>query len=177
MNEQDNIDPIQWFAVRTRQEKRAYDELSTLCEEVFYPVEEIKAPDGRKRMKSVIPHVLFIRTTRKNALSIESAGRKSPESNVPVWIYRYPDSNEIQVIGQSSIELLRLLTAHDTTRCKIYTVKHFTIGQRVKVTGGIFKGYEGFVKRIGKNKHVIVSIEGLCMVILPYIHPDLLEII
>ena len=41
--------------------------------------------------------------------------------------------------------------------------------------GGPYKGYEGYVQRVRKNKHVIVKIEGVCMVILPFIHPDLLQ--
>ena len=45
----------------------------------------------------------------------------------------------------------------------------------MRVIGGQFKGYEGHVQRVKKNKHVIVKIEGVCLVMLPFIHPDLLE--
>lgn len=164
-----------WFAIRTRQDFKAEKELSGLCDEVFFPKETVMTPGKKTRMKAVIPHVLFIKTSRDRALELEACGRTSPGTSIPFWIYRYPNDNEIQVIRQQSIDLLRLLTADDSTRCRIYTVKDFSINERVRVTGGIFKGYEGFVKRIEKNKHVIVNIEGVCMAILPYIHPDLLE--
>lgn len=166
-----------WFAIKTRMDFRAEKVLSTVCEEVYFPKESVKLPEGKTRIKAVIPHVLFIRTTHSKALYLEAGGCNDTGQSVPMWIYRNPKSNEIQAIPQQSIDLLRLLTTADTSKCRIYTVKDFKIDERVRVTGGPYKGYEGFVKRIAKNKHVIVSIEGVCMVILPYIHPDLLEII
>lgn len=168
-------DKSEWFAIKTRLDFRAEVFLAPLCDEVFFPKESIKLPDGKTRIRAVIPHVVFVRTTRDNILELESKGRISPELSIPFWIYRYPNDNRIQVIPQRSVDLLRLLTSDDTTRCRIYTPKEFRISERVKITGGLYKGYHGFVKRIDKNKHVIVSIEGVCMVILPYIHPDLLE--
>ncbi len=164
----------EWFAIKTRQDFRAEEELTPLCEEVLFPKDDLKVPGKRNRVKAIIPRVLFIRTTREQALELEMKGREHPELSVPFWIYRYPKDNRIQVIPQSSINLLRLLTADDTTRCEIFNKKDFKENQRVKVTGGPFQGYEGSVVRVKKNKHVIVKIEGICMVMLPFIHPDLL---
>lgn len=178
MSETDpNHSRTEWFAIKTRQDFRAEEVLSTQCDEVYFPKETIRLPEGKTRIRAVIPHVLFIRTTRTNALSLEAEGRKNPGQSVPMWVYRYPHDNRIQIIPQHSIDLLRLLTSDDSTKCRVYTANDFRVRQRVRVTGGLYKGYEGFVKRIEKNKHVIVSIEGVCMVILPFIHPDLLEAI
>lgn len=165
----------EWFAIKTRQDFRAEEELSPLCEEVLFPKEIISVSGKRNRVKAVIPRVLFIRTQRKEALELEKRGREHPELSVPFWIYRYPNDDSIQVIPQSSINLLRLLTADDTTRCEIFSKSDFSVNQRVRVTGGYFEGCEGYVQRVRKNKHVIVRIEGVCMVMLPFIHPDLLE--
>lgn len=170
-------DTSRWFAIKTRQDFKAERVLSKVCEDVFFPKESIKLDNGKSRIKAIIPHVLFIKTSRNIALALEADGRKNIPSSIPMWIYRYPHENEIQIIPERSIHLLRLLTAEDTTKCRIYTVKDFKVKQRVRVIGGAYKGYEGFIKRIEKNKHVIVSIEGVCMVILPYIHPELLEAI
>lgn len=164
-----------WFAIKTRQDFHAEEVLSAICEEVFFPKENVRHSGGKIQKKAVIPHVLFIKTTPEKALALEAESRKIPGSLIPFWIYRYPKCDEIQVIHQRSIDLLRLLTSDDTSRCRIYTVKEFKVTDRVRIIGGLYKGYEGFVKRIKKNKHVIVSIEGVCMVILPFIHPDLLE--
>ena len=165
----------QWFAIKTGHDFRAAEQLATLCDEVLFPKEEVSLPGQRRRVRAIIPRVLFIRTTRDNALARERAGREHPEKSVPFWIYRYPKENRIQGISHDSIRLLRLWTADDTGRCEIFTKTDFKENQRVRVTGGPFKGYEGFVQRGKKNRHVIVRIEGICLVMLPFIHPDLLQ--
>ena len=163
----------QWFAIKTRAEFRSEELLAASCDEVFLPKEIVKTPNGKPRVKAAIPHVLFIKTTHYHALELETASHA--DNYFPFWIYRYPNSQEIQPIRQSNIDLLRLITSDDTSGCCIYTDEDFIPGQRVKVIGGIFKNHEGSVKRIGRNRHVVVSIEGLCLVLLPFIHPDLLQ--
>lgn len=165
----------EWFAIKTRQDFRAETEFSPVCEDVLFPKETIKVAGKKDRLKAIIPHVLFIKTTRDKALELEKKGREHPESSIPFWIYRYPKDNQIQPISQNSIHLLRLLSAEDTTKCQIYNKSDFKENQYVKVTGGPFEGYKGYVVRVQKNKHVVVKIEGVCLVMLPFIHPDFLE--
>ena len=172
----EQIHKSQWFAIRTMQDLRAEKILGLLCDEVFFPKKIVSVNGKKTRELAIIPHVLFIKTSRENALALEMSGRKYPETSIPFWIYRYPDDDEIQVISQSAINLLRLLTADDPTQCEIFNKSDFGKSeQRVRIIGGIYKGYEGYVKRVKKNKHVIVKIEGVSLVMLPYIHPDLLE--
>lgn len=174
-NEDQDYQKTEWFAIKTRQESRAEAELKPVCDEVLSLKEVVKVPGKKNRLKSVIPHVLFIKTTRETALFMEREGREHPESSVPFWIYRYPQDNKIQSISENSIHLLRLLTADDTAKCEIFNKKDFKENQRVRITEGNFRGYEGSVVRVKKNKHVIVKIEGICMVMLPFIHPDFLQ--
>ena len=177
-----NMEPKQeekpeWFAIRARQDLRAEEELSKYCDEVLFPKERVKIQGGKDRIRPVIPRVLFIKSDRQTLINLEIKGREHPELNVPFWIYRYPKDKQIQVIPQSAIDLIRLLTAGDTTRCEIFNKKDFKENLHVRVTGGPFKGYQGYVQRVKKNKHVVVKIEGVCVIMLPFIHPDLLEII
>lgn len=180
MNEtlpQQHRDKSEWFAIKTRQEFRAERELTPICDEVLFPTETVRVPDRSDRVRAIIPRVLFIRTTPARAIELERQGREHPELSVPFWIYRYPRDNRIQVIPPSSIELIRLLTSDDTTRCEIFTKTDFKENEHVRITGGQFKGYEGYVIRVKKNKHVVVRIEGICLLLLPFIHPDLLQVI
>lgn len=163
-----------WFAIKTMQDARAEKELASECEEVFYPVNISSLPHGKVRKKAMIPHVLFIKTGKENALRLEREGRLSSLSSVPFWIFRYPKNPEIQVISQKSIDLLKLLTKEDGAECRIHNLETFTPGEYVRITGGLYEGYEGFVKRINRDRRVVVEIEGVCMVMLPFIHPDLL---
>lgn len=47
-------------------------------------------------------------------------------------------------------------------------------GQRVKVIGGPLVGIEGFIKRIGGNKKVVVTIDGILATAIKFISPSLL---
>ena len=174
---EDQKNNIEWFAIKTRQDFRAESALAPYCDEVFLPKEAVKVEGKKDRIRALIPHVLFIKTTRDKALELEREGREHPESSIPFWIYRYPHDNQIQTIHPSSIHLLRLLTSDDTTGCQIFNKKDFKTNQRVRITNSRFKGFEGQVVRVKKNKHVVVKIEGVCMVMLPFIHPDFLEVV
>lgn len=165
----------EWFAIKTRQDFRAEKEFILILDDVLFPKETLKIPGRKDRQKAIIPHVLFIKTTRSKALELEKQGREHPESSIPFWIYRYPKDNQIQPISESSIHLLRLLTADDKTKCEIYNKSDFKENQRVRIIGGDFAGYTGHVVRVKKNKHVVVRIEGICLVLLPFIHPDFLQ--
>ena len=50
-------------------------------------------------------------------------------------------------------------------------------GDRVRVTDGPFKGAEGHIKRIKKDRRLVVSISGVAAVATTYIHPQFLETI
>ncbi|MDE6010706.1 MAG: KOW motif-containing protein [Muribaculaceae bacterium] len=167
--------PSRWFAIKTRQDFRAEEILTPYVDEIFFPKEILRLPGHRPRQRAIIPRVLFLRTNPARILELEREAREHPEIIPSFWIYRYPTDNTIQTIPDESIRLLRLLTADDTTRCQIYRRRNFTANQRVRVTGGPFAGYEGVVQRVKKNRHVIIRIEGICAVMLPFIHPDLLE--
>lgn len=169
-----NCPDIQWFAIRTRHEFRAEDCLRPLCNQVFLPKESTKLPSGKSRLRAAIPHVMFIRTSAANALAMEAEARNGSRFPFSFWIYRFPDSDIIQPIPEIELNLLRLLTADDPTRCEIFNREQFSTDQHVRITAGPFKDLTGYVQRVRKNKHVVVKIEGICMVLLPFIHPDFL---
>lgn len=165
----------EWFAIKTGQDFRAETEFKLTLDDVLFPKETVRVHGKKNRQKAIIPHVLFIKTTRSKALELEKQGREHPEQSIPFWIYRYPKDNQIQPISEASIHLLRLLTTDNNAKCQIFNKSDFKENQRVCITGGDFEGYTGHVVRVKKNKHVIVKIEGICLVMLPFIHPDFLE--
>ncbi|MBR1927845.1 MAG: UpxY family transcription antiterminator [Bacteroidales bacterium] len=48
-------------------------------------------------------------------------------------------------------------------------------GDRVRVTDGIFKGFEGYIKRIRHDRKLIVTIEGVAAFATRFIPPSMLE--
>lgn len=141
---------------------------------MFYPKEVVRTVDGQSRVRPFIPHVIFVKTTPEEALDFEARGRMIDDMMPPLWVYRNHPGGEIQAIPNTQIALLRLLTASDSTRCEIFRKENYRPGQKVRVTSGPFEGYTGTIQRVRKNRHVAVRIEGICTVLLPFIHPDLL---
>lgn len=177
-DKRDGGDPIRWYAIRTDDVFAVEKIMVERCDQVYLPTRTI-APEGRKpRVAALIPHVMFLRATLRQVVDMEQAGRRndSDPDNPPLWIYRNPGDTNPCAITERSIHLLRLLTG-DTAQetCRIYNPQKLTVDSHVRIIGGPFEGYEGFVKRIGRDRRVIVEIQGLCMVILPRLHPDLLE--
>ena len=174
MNSNSDDEP-KWFAIRTHQALKAEKLLAPFCDEVFFPKETVKIEGKKSRVKALIPHVLFIKCTSERALQIEKESHQLSQVPIPFWIYRYPTDSKIQIISQRQIDLLQLLTTSDSSKCEIFNKTTFHEKDRVRIVGGIYQGYEGYVQRVHKNRHVVVRIEGVCAVLLPFIHPDLLQ--
>lgn len=51
----------------------------------------------------------------------------------------------------------------------------YHIGNRVRVVKGPFTGAEGHIKRIKKDRRLIVTIQGVAAIATTFIHPDCLE--
>ena len=163
------------YAGKTSRPVRASEVLEDRGVETYLPMSVTKRPDGSLQRKPMIPKLLFLRSTPDEARHIEAEARNIENGIPSLWIYRYKRGADIQPIGEAEFRLFRLLTADDSLRCEIYHKEEFKVGDRIRVIGGPFAGYEGYARRIRKNKHIVVEIEGLCAIALPFIHPDLLE--
>ena len=53
--------------------------------------------------------------------------------------------------------------------------EEWTKGDKVRVTGGLFEGAEGYIKRIKGNHRLVVAIEGITAVATSYIPTCYLE--
>ena len=164
-----------WYAIKTTKPLVLASELKARNLNTYLPFEEIPRADGSLRRRPLISRVLFLQSTPEQARAIEEESRKMDSGLPGLWIYRYRTGDDIQPIGEKEFRLFQLLTAPDSLRCEIYRKEEYKIGDRLRVIAGPFAGYEGYARRIRKNKHIVVEIEGLCAIALPFIHPDLLE--
>lgn len=166
-----------WFAIRTWYDFDAERILGEECEEVFFPKRTVATPTGKIIERAYIPHLLFVKAESIRLRQLEWMSRDPDLFPFRFWIYRYPDEDRVQTIGEQDIHLLRLLTTDGGEGVEIFHNLEMAKGTRVRITGGKFKGYQGVVRRVSRKRHVLVKIEGVCVVMLPHIHPELLEII
>lgn len=167
---------INWYAIKANKIFKAEKCLEPFCAAVYLPKEKVKREGNKDTVvRAVIPKLMFIKTSETTAENLESRSQDPINRMEPFHIYRNIDRTHIQPIAEKEIELVKLLTADDQTRCEVYRKDNFQKGDYLRVTAGKFAGYEGYVCRIRKNKHVVVEIKGVCAMALPFIHPDLLE--
>lgn len=168
--------PVHWYAIKTPRVFEAERCLGPLCRSVYLPKETVRHGDGRAdSVRAVIPRLMFIQATESEALSLEERSQDPANRLSPFWIYRNIARTRLQPITDTEISLIRLLTSEGTDRCEVYRKDNIREGDRIRVIAGTFAGYEGYARRIRRNKHVVVEIQGICAVALPFIHPDLLE--
>ena len=129
------------------------------------------ALDGiRSYRTKFAPGILFLRCTAGYAAGLISNyyGRLyfylNPEHNSPAPI---PDKemNNFILVTSASDELIPLGEV----------TPDFLKGDRVRVTGGLFEGAEGVIKRIKGDRRLIVSIDCFTAVATCFIRPEFLE--
>ena len=116
------------------------------------------------------PGILFLRCTSAYASGMITSfwGRiffyLDPERKFPAPIPEKEMNNFILVTSVSNdLIILKDVTAD------------FLKGDRVRVTGGLFQGAEGVIKRIKGDRRLIVSVDCLTAVATCFIRPEFLE--
>lgn len=120
---------------------------------------------------SMVPNILFIFSPRDY---LDTLAKECPGA---LYFYRDPQRSGPQAIDEKQMRNFMLVTsAPDDCLIALDEVDFkFLQGQRVRVTGGIFQGAEGVVRRIKGDRRLIVSITGITCVATCFIHPALLE--
>ncbi len=126
--------------------------------EFFAPVQAIKS-------------LLFLRCDESSARQfVEGRWRQ-------VWLYREAGSRRPAIIPDHEMEVFRFVVTAGQEGLTLLgdDRPEYHEGDRVRVTGGPFKGAEGHIKRIKRDRRLVVSVRGVVAVATTYIHPSLLE--
>lgn len=94
-----------------------------------------------------------------------------------VWLYRMADSRRPAAIADKEMEVFRFVVTAGRDGLELLgdDRPEYHEGDRVVVTGGPFKGAEGHIKRIKRDRRLVVTIRGVVAVATAYIHPSLLR--
>ena len=93
------------------------------------------------------------------------------------WLYREADSRRPAAIPDREMEVFRFVVTAGRDGLQLLgdDRPEYHEGDRVVVTGGPFKGAEGHIKRIKRDRRLVVTIRGVVAVATTYIHPSLLR--
>ena len=135
-----------------------------------YLVEESLEGGVRYKEKPLMASLIFVRTSAKFVK--EYWVRHLPG----VMYYRNLESGEPAVIPDAQMEAFIKLTSPADPGAVLFENDNpeFHKGQRVRITEGKFKGYEGNIYRIGKDRKVVVKVTEQFSFRLD-IHPRYLE--
>lgn len=116
------------------------------------------------------PGILFMRSTPSyvSRLILSYYGR--------IYFYLNPEHKHPAPIPDREMNNFILVTSVSDELIPLGEVTpEFLKGDRVRVTGGLFSGAEGVVKRIKGDRRLIVSIDCFTAVATCYIRPEFLE--
>ena len=119
----------------------------------------------------IIPSLLFLYVTSDALHDFQSKFYDR------LWIYSDRLTHRPSAIPDREMQLFIFVTSAGK-KGLIYLGEdrpEYHIGDRVRVTSGPFKGAEGHIKRIKKDRRLIITISGIAAVATTFIHPSLLE--
>ena len=175
---------IHWFPMRVtyNREMKIKGLLDELNIENFLPMRNdyVNTKNGKKKkLVPAIRNLIFVRSSQETltGLKMTMTGfepmryiTKKSLINGQHEIIHVPDKQMIDFIkvASSSDDKFFVLDNNDFIN---------KVGKRVEITEGCFAGVEGVIKRIKRNKHVVVQIEGIAAVAITFVPANCLSII
>lgn len=119
----------------------------------------------------VIHSLLFLHCTE------EALWRYLTDHPQGMFLYRQAGSRQPAVIRDREMEVFRFVVTAGQQGLTFLGEDRpeYHLGDRVMVTDGPFKGAEGHIKRIKKDRRLVVTIPGIVAVATAYIHPSMLK--
>ena len=167
---------VNWYPVRVlfgkiNLVKRTLDEADV---EYFYPTHIIE-----KNMKYIeeplVRSLIFIKTTPTGLREIKM---RYSSSLIPYYDHSREDGTKPPVtVPEAQMEMFIRLCRMKEAGLEYLGEDEpkYHLGDRVRVTDGIFKGFEGHIKRIRHDRKLIVTIEGVAAFATRFIPPSMLE--
>lgn len=172
-----NPKETRWYAVKTFYQKlfkvkRALEEAGCTTYVAMTVVEEVRSGQLRYKEKPLIASLLFVQCSAEFLVAF----KHDHESDM--MFYSAPDAYRPAPIDDIQMRSFILVTSVDKgTRVKFLgeSVPDFRRGEHVRVRDGLYKGAEGYIKKIKSDRMLLVEVTGVAVVAVSYIHPALLE--
>jgi len=131
------------------------------------------------QMVPMVTSLLFFRTTPEMVADIDKMLWEASAMGKPKgFIYKSADRTSFAVIPDAQMAAFRLVTESGASGLEFFAdddLARFAKGTRVRVVDGPLKGAEGYIKRIRRDRRLLVCIEGIIAVATSYIDPKNLQ--
>lgn len=169
--------------VTYNRELRVKESLDALGIENFVPMRfETVSEQGNTQRKLVpaIHNLIFVRSTRERLTDLKQhyAAFEPMRYILKHSIEDKLSQDRILVVPDVQMDnFIRVASMTDDVMFLDYNEEFLgKEGHRVQITGGQFEGVEGTIRRIRRNKHVVVQIDGLAAVAIVFVPSCYLKI-
>lgn len=168
---------ILWYPMRVtyNRELKIKKILDDLVIENFVPMQYDLVHSKGLPKKELVPAIHNLIFVRSNKITLTDLKRRNEELE-PLRFMTRPitkgqKENEIIWVPDKQMDnFLRVASVQDNSVMFLENNDFINkIGKRVKITAGVFKDVEGEIKRIKKNKYVVVQIKGVAAVAITYV--------
>lgn len=128
--------------------------------------------------KPLVSSLIFVKATESEILKIDATLKENQTSSKPMgFIYKNADYSAFARIPASQMQMFKLITTSGSGLLFFSEegLTRYKEGSRVRVVSGPLKGTEGYIKRIRRDRRLLVCIEGIIAVASSYIPPADLE--
>ena len=171
---------IRWYPMRVtyHRELRIKQQLDALGIDSFVPMhyDLADSADGpRKTLVPAIHNLIFVHASQE-VLTHLKMHRKEFDP-MRYMTKTCPDGHkELLYVPDRQMEnFIKVASAQDESVIFLDVRDSANMGRRVRITAGRFKGVEGVIKRIKKNKFFLIQIDGVAAVAITYVPADCLE--
>lgn len=174
----DKSDEEHWYALKVFY-NRVFDVERLLTQDGvknYIPLRSTETTVGDRtirRREPAVSSLMFVRQAERAALELMQRVR----ATTPLMVYFDRETKKPAVIPDTEMETFMLVTSTGDPGLEYLSEAPAELrrGDRVRVTEGVFKGAEGYIRRVKGNRRLIVSIEGVVAVATTYIPGCFLE--
>ena len=175
-------DPIFWFPMRVTysRELKIKSELDRLDIENFLPMTyklvDANTENPHRELVPAINNLIFVRSSRDRISSLKS-------TNVVLQPLRYIMDRTAQqahtIMTVPDAQMQNFMRVASKTDDSVMFLNDETVigkeGKRVLITGGVFDGVTGVIRRVKRCKRVVVELEGIASVAIAFVPAVLLQ--
>ena len=175
-------DPISWFPMRVTysRELKVKAELDRLEIENFLPmtykVVDADTENFHRKLVPAINNLIFVHSSKDRISSLKS-------TNAVLQPLRYIMDRTAQqahtIMTVPDAQMQNFIRVASKTDDSVMFLNDETVigkvGKRVLITGGVFDGVTGIIRRVMRCKRVVVELEGIASVAIAFVPTVLLK--
>lgn len=165
-----------WYAIRVffNRLETVESDLQQKGIETYVPRRVEKTREGARTKvvrKPIIPSIIFVHCNESEVIEYKRA------NNDKLMFYANRETRRPDPIREREMELFRIAVEAQDSGLEFIGEDRpeYHEGERVRVIDGVYKGTEGYIRRIKKDKRLLVCLSGVAVVATSYIPASFLE--